>query len=86
MVHKMIRNMQERPVHEREKIALFGAAVAGGLLVLIWVALLPYRFHQNNQAIKQDFKPFALIKDNVVEVYANVSKGFESAKTSTNSK
>jgi len=80
-MHPIIKNLQQKPVHVRENVALSVAFIAALFLFIAWATLLPYRLHKttSDTAVKEQVKPFTLLKDNIVEVYANVSKGLESA-------
>ena len=84
-IHSFVHMLQRQPVNVRKNILVFGSFGITALLVVIWLASFGFAHTQyvaqdqtgDNQNSGQS--PFAIIKGNVVELYANATQGYNSA-------
>jgi hypothetical protein len=84
-MHSIVNTLQKEPIETRKTILVVGSFGVTALIVVIWLTTFAF---SHTQPIAQDQtggvekptqSPFAIIKDNVVELYANASKGYNAA-------
>jgi hypothetical protein len=77
----VITNINKRPFHERRQIAMFVITSLTALIVILWIATFAGSGRPNALTEKKETaSPFAIIKNNVVEIYANAHTGYEEAR------
>lgn len=83
-VEQYIQTLQSHSLATRKAILLGVSFGLTGLLAIIWVVTFSTQGPASSTATglkeKEAQSPFAILKDNVVEIYANASKGFDSAQ------
>lgn len=78
-----IIKLQDQPLAVRKQILIVGTFGITFLIVLIWIFTFTYSKNTKKSISSNSIaKPFQLLKDNVVQVYANAQKGFDEAKNS----
>lgn len=75
-----IKKLQDKPLKVRQQILMLVSCGVTGFIVIIWFATLGLKSGGIAASVQESVKPFAVIKDNVVQVYANATKGLESAQ------
>ncbi len=76
-----IIKLQDKPLGVRKQILIVSTFGITFLIVLIWIFTFTYSRNTKKSISNNSMaKPFQLLKDNVVQVYANAQKGFEEAK------
>ncbi len=80
----LIAKLQDEPLEVRKQILMITTLGITVVVVLIWILTLTLGAHPKSVSVKSDSttKPFLLLKNNIVQVYANAQKGFEEAKSS----
>ena len=75
--------MQAQPFHIRRAILLGGTFVVTILIFLFWISMFAFshgpREAPKEMTEKKTESPFSLIKNNVVQLYANAGEGLQSA-------
>ncbi len=74
--------LRERPVRERKAILISTTVGLTALIVLVWVTAISMtggNYRATNRNTKDVESPFAILKNNVVELYANTIDGYNSA-------
>ena len=86
----LIEKLREKPVAYRKRVVFFVASVLTGLIVVVWLSTLDYRFDasENNTAtIEKQLRPFEEIKTTIGSFYTSIkqisSEFFGGAGTST---
>lgn len=80
-MRRIINNLQQKSLDTRRHILLVSSFGITSLVVLIWVVTLSVTHKPVAQVEKESVaKPFELLKDNIIKVYANAQTGFEDAK------
>jgi len=64
-MREIIKQVRNKPEPVRRQIILFVSLALTALVVVFWVAALPYRFSKNNTSIKDDIKPFQALKNSI---------------------
>ena len=65
LMREFIKHIRSKPEPVRRQIILFISLILTALIVVFWVATLPYRFSKNNTSIKDDIKPFQALKNSI---------------------
>ena len=75
-MRKIIYNLRKQPEHVRRHILHVVTAVAGIILILLWIYSLGTNFaSEDTQAkINNDLKPFSTLKANLVDGYQSISQ------------
>ncbi len=81
-MRKIISHLRRRPVHVRHNIAVFGSLVLTFLIAAGWLMSLHSKPAQNQASLKDELKPFTILKNGLVEQFREISKGVNSV-TST---
>ena len=82
-IHTMVNTIQSRSLETRKIILMVGSIGLTALIGIIWLASFaithapPAVPDQTGSAAKPSQSPFAIIKDNVVELYATATKGYD---------
>lgn len=79
-VEKTINSIQKRPYHERRQIGMFVVTSFTALIFIVWISTLTTSDKKAETKTAEVASPFAIMKDNVVEIYADATKGYKSAK------
>lgn len=80
-----IIKLQDQPLEVRKQVLIFASIGLTAIVVLVWILTLALGNNKSIVSVKKDesIKPFLLLKDNIVQVYANAQKGFDEAKNSS---
>lgn len=76
-----IFHLRNQPIHVRRQILIFTTFGITALIIVIWVMSLsaaPRRI--STKTVKETKQPFTVLKDNIIELYANASGAWNSAK------
>lgn len=86
MNHKKVKiivhNLRSQPLETRKMILVVGSFGLTALIMLLWISAFALKSEKYTAPIRTEKpteSPFSMIKDSVVELYANASKGFDSA-------
>ena len=79
---KFIIKLQDQPLEVRKQVLIFASISLTALVVLVWILTLAIGNNKSSVSVKKDdtIEPFLLLKNNIVQVYANAQKGFDEAK------
>lgn len=79
-----ILKLQDQPLAVRKQVLVIASVSLTAVIVLIWILTLVLGTHKSSISIKKDetTKPFLLLKNNIVQLYANAQKGFDEASKS----
>jgi len=72
---KIIRNLRKQPEETRRHILHIVTITAAIVLIILWSYSLGKNLTNPDvkEKIKQDLKPFSVLKDNIVGCYKNIS-------------
>jgi hypothetical protein len=83
-IRSFVHKLRAQPIETRKSILIGTSFGLTALVALVWISGIAFS-HTNYSvadvaaANKPTQSPFTIIKDSVVEVYANASKGYDSA-------
>ena len=74
-MRKIVHKLRARPEAERRHILHISIVIAGIVMVLLWTYSLGRSISapETKVKVKQDLKPFSVLKDNLVGGYKSVS-------------
>ena len=74
-MQRIIHHIRRQPEHVRTHILHVLVLVCGIILALLWIYSLGTTLTSadTQNKVSQDLKPFALLKDNVVDGYKNIT-------------
>ena len=75
-----IEKLRKKPKSVKKIILYVTSFTLLGIIILFWVATLPYRFSDKSErrkenSLKEEIQPLSLFKDNVSRAYKEVSGG-----------
>lgn len=72
---KIIHNLRKQPEEVRRHILHILIFVASGIMITLWVFSLGKNLvnPDTQEKIKQDLKPFSVLKDNIIDGYESIS-------------
>jgi len=72
---KLIHKLRQKPEEERRHILHIVTIIAAIVMIILWTYSLGKSLAspENKIKIKQDLKPFSVLKDNIVDGYKNIS-------------
>ena len=84
-IHAMVDTIQRRSLETRKFILMAGSIGLTALIGIVWLASFaithapPAVPDQAGNAAQSNQSPFAIIKDNVVQLYASATKGYNAS-------
>ncbi len=79
-IEKTINVINKRPHHERRQIGMFIVTSFTALIFVVWISTLTTSEKKDVARTEKVASPFAILKDNVVEIYADASQGWKSSQ------
>lgn len=80
-IEKSIESVNKKPIQARRQTAMFIVTSLTAIIFVVWLSTLSLG---NNSRVKEQSEdtasPFAILKDNVVTLYASASDGLREAK------
>lgn len=75
-MRKIIHKLRQKPEEERRHILHILIVIAAVVMIILWTYSLGKSFTspETKIKVKQDLKPFSVLKDNLVDGYKSVSE------------
>lgn len=77
---EFIKKLQKKPEDFRKRIAFITVFVITGIIFLIWLTALNFRFEAKEEGVKKIEGPFKAIKEDIVNFYETVRGNIKDIK------
>ena len=71
-MRKLVHRLRDKPLEIRKQIVVWSAIGFTAVVFVGWVFSLQYRFNSDTRdQVTKDFKPFTVLKDNIIQFTSN---------------
>lgn len=78
-MRQIVHDLRKQPSHVRHQTAIFIALAISVIIAIIWLATFHLQPVKSSTVVKSSMEPFALVKDNIVQIYGAAAKGYDQA-------
>ncbi|MBU0611825.1 hypothetical protein KKA39_03275 [Patescibacteria group bacterium] len=75
-MRKLIHKLRQKPEEERRHLLHIFTAVAAIIMIILWIYSLGRSLAspETKEKVRQDLKPFSVLKDNIVGGYKSITE------------